>query len=86
MPWIQPKVNKAKSKVKLEVGLSIQACPLLGYAIQLCELYLGHGFSNRWSNSNLGCSWVDLTAISPTTPISYYNPQCKQPNAHTRLH
>jgi len=33
IPWIQLEVNKTKSKVKLEVGLSIQACPLLGYAI-----------------------------------------------------
>jgi hypothetical protein len=33
IPWIQLEVNKAKSKVELEVGLSIQACPLLGYAI-----------------------------------------------------
>jgi hypothetical protein len=33
IPWIQLEVNKTKSKVKLEVGLSIQACPLLSYAI-----------------------------------------------------
>jgi hypothetical protein len=33
IPWIQLEVNKTKSKVKLEVGLSIQACPLFSYAI-----------------------------------------------------
>jgi hypothetical protein len=37
-------------------------------------------------NLTWGFSWVDLTTISPTTPISYYNLECKQPNAHTRLH
>jgi hypothetical protein len=47
IPWIQLEVNKAKSKVNLEVGLYIQACPLLGYAIELCELYLGRSSSNR---------------------------------------
>jgi hypothetical protein len=34
--------------------LYIQACPLLGYAIELCELYLGRSSSNRWCKSNLG--------------------------------